>query len=250
MDYTLLKQLLPLIEEFQGAGETASTPAEAAAELAGFTTWLSARLAPGAGACVSGSAPVAITRDPRQELADDETIIGQLLTFLYRYVRGYSRLALADSPLLTYDDFTYLATTFGYQPLTKTELIRRNIHETPTGNEVIKRLLAKGFVSEAPSPTDRRSKLLRVTLAGQQVLFASFGPMRQLAHLAAGTLTPAERQQLVRLLQKLDAFHHPIFAESRPATFADLIARHLPPGSPGPDFTPPLGALATNSPGA
>lgn len=225
MNYALLKHVLPLLEEFQAsAPAAASAPVEAgdeARELEAFSAWLQLRVSP-------PPQPLAVARLPRHELEDDATVIGQMVTFLYRYLRAYSRLALTDSPLLTYDDFTYLATTFSRQPLTKTELIRHNIHETPTGNEVIKRLLANGFIAEAASTTDRRSKLLTVTPAGQRVLFASFGPMSQLAQLAAGTLTPFERQQLVYLLQKLDAFHHPIFAESRPATFTQLIDQHLP----------------------
>ncbi|RSK33089.1 MarR family winged helix-turn-helix transcriptional regulator [Hymenobacter metallilatus] len=220
MKYALLAQVLALLEEFEA---TASQSAAAhSPSVEAFTAWLQLRVPPPTGA-------LRVAREEPGELEEDEVVIGQMVTFLYRYLRGYSRLALADSPLLTYDDFTYLATTFGYQPLTKADLIRRNIHETPTGNEIIKRLLAKGFVAEQPSATDRRSKLLTVTPAGQGVLFASFGPMTQLAHLTAGNLTPFERKQLVYLLQKLDAFHHPIFAGSRPDTFGELIARHLPP---------------------
>jgi DNA-binding MarR family transcriptional regulator len=229
MDYSLLKQVLALLEEFQTT-PAGPRPASGADELTAFSTWLHLRVPPAPDA-------LRVARHERGPHDDDEILIGQMVTFLYRYVRGYSRLALAESPLLTYDDFTYLATTFGHQPLSKTELIRRNIHETPTGNEVIKRLLAKGFIAEQASATDRRSKLLTITPAGQGVLFASFGPMTQLAHLTAGNLSAFERRQLLYLLEKLDAYHYPIYAESRPATFAALVAQHLPAGAPWPDWS-------------
>ncbi|RSK47166.1 MarR family winged helix-turn-helix transcriptional regulator [Hymenobacter rigui] len=225
MKYALLTQVLTLLEEFE-----ATIPAKPEADgpsMEAFAAWLQVRVLP------APAEPVGRAGQPQET----EVVIGQLVTYLYRYLRGYSRLALADSPLLTIDDFTYLATTFGHQPLSKTELIRRHIHEIPTGNEIIKRLLAREFLAEQPSTTDRRRKLLTVTPGGQQALFASMGPMRQLAHLAAGTLTAQERSQLVYLLQKLDAFHHPIFAGPRPDTFPDLISRHLPPGAPD-DLTP------------
>jgi MarR family transcriptional regulator, lower aerobic nicotinate degradation pathway regulator len=227
MKYALLTQVLTLLEEFEATAPVTGAGA-AGPSLEAFAAWLQLRVLP------APSAPVVGAGQPQET----EVVIGQLVTYLYRYLRGYSRLALADSPLLTFDDFTYLATTFGHQPLSKTELIRRHIHETPTGNEIIKRLLARAFLAEQPSTTDRRRKLLSITPAGQQALFASMGPMRQLAHLGAGTLTAQERSQLVYLLQKLDAFHHPIFAGPRPDTFPDLVSRHLPPGTP-PNLTPP-----------
>ncbi|WP_426491624.1 MarR family winged helix-turn-helix transcriptional regulator [Hymenobacter sp. 102] len=228
MKYALLTQVLTLLEEFESSAP--ATGAGTSPSLKEFAAWLQLRVLP------APAEPAAQAGQPQET----EIIIGQLVTYLYRYLRGYSRLALADSPLLTIDDFTYLATTFGHQPLSKTELIRRHIHETPTGNEIIKRLLAREFLAEQPSTTDRRSKLLSITPAGQQALFASMGPMRQLAHLAAGTLTPQERSQLVYLLQKLDAFHHPIFVGPRPNTFPDLVSRHLPPGAPD-DLAPQPG---------
>lgn len=244
MKYALLTQVLALLEEFE-ATTAASVPAGTGPSMDAFSAWLQLRVPPAPGA-------LRVAREEPRERESQEVIIGQMVTYLYRYLRSYSRLALTDSPLLTHDDFTYLATTFGRQPLSKTELIRCNIHETPTGNEIIKRLLAKGFIAEQPSPTDRRSKLLSITPTGQQVLFASFGPMSQLAHLAAGNLTPPERAQLVYLLQKLDAFHHPIFAVSRPDTFSDLIARHMPPGTPDFQFPypPPAPASSPDGPDA
>jgi DNA-binding MarR family transcriptional regulator len=156
-----------------------------------------------------------------------EAEIGRLLIFLNRYARSYIRLGLAGTPLLTPDDFAYLATVLGHQPLSKTELIALNVHEKASGNEVIKRLLARELVAEQAHATDRRSKLLTVTPAGQALLGQVFGRMDQAAQLIAGDLTAPERQQLLHLLQKLDAFHHPIYTGPRAGTFDDLL-RHLP----------------------
>ena len=153
MDYSLIKQLVSLAEEFQKD----HTSADAGAELVEFSAWLQART----------GAPMqrleAVEREPRNPMESDETIIGKLITFIYRYLRTYCRLALLDTPLISYDDFVYLAITFGNGPLSKTELIIRNIHEKPTGTEIIKRLLKAGLIQEQPHATDRRSKMLTIT---------------------------------------------------------------------------------------
>ncbi|QNH60987.1 MarR family winged helix-turn-helix transcriptional regulator [Hymenobacter sediminicola] len=222
MAYTLLKQLLEQLEQFEelGRGGTGSS----APNLAGFAAWLYGRTA--APPEPRGpSAPATVPSMP------PEAEIGKLLIFLTRYARSYIRLGLAGTPLLTPDDFAYLATVMGHQPISKTELIARNIHEKATGTEVIKRLLARGLVAEQPHATDRRSKLLTITEAGGAVLGQVFGPMGQASQLIAGDLTRAERIQLLYLLQKLDAFHLPIFQGGRAGSFSDLL-QHLPDDTP------------------
>ncbi|WP_324671261.1 MarR family winged helix-turn-helix transcriptional regulator [Hymenobacter sp. GOD-10R] len=217
MGYSLLKQLLEQLEAFEQAGEKAGP--DAVHDLAHFAAWLYGRTA--APPEPRGpAAPAEIASMPA------EAEISKLLIFLTRYARSYMRLGLAGSGLLTPDDFAYLATIMGHQPLSKTDLITRNIHEKATGTEVIKRLLAKGFVAEQRHATDRRSKLLTLTPAGMAVLGQVFGPMGQVSQLVAGNLTRAERIQLLYLLQKLDAFHQPIFQGARPEQFSDLT-QHL-----------------------
>jgi DNA-binding MarR family transcriptional regulator len=226
MDYSLIKQLVSLAEEFQKE----QPPTDPAAELAGISAWLQART----GAPVQR--PETVEREPRNPMESDETILGKLITFVYRYLRTYCRLALLDTPLITYDDFVYLAITFGNGPLSKTELITRNIHEKPTGSEIIKRLLKAGLIQEQPHATDRRSKLLTITEYGRGVLFQLFANMFQVATMTAGNLSAQERTQLVYLLSKLDAFHFPIFMGPRPASLEEMRQQHFPQVPP---WTPP-----------
>ncbi len=232
MTYPFLHALLMQAEAF----EAASAPAvgEDTPDLAAFGRWLTAQ-APApeavAPAIVLPALPD-VRRLPPNEYESPESEISTMLTFLYRYVRSYARLALAGSPLTTFDDFTYLATLLGAEPapLTKSELIERNIQEKATGTEVIRRLLRQGFVAETPHPTDKRAKHLHLTPIGRGVLFTSFRQMSQVATLGAGPLTAPEKQGLLRLLRKLDHFHHPIFTKPG-GTLEELLAQHLPAGT-------------------
>lgn len=223
MNYAFFRQLVDLAEAFEAQHPTRQGPDDMAA----FATWLHTRTA-----APPDATPV--TRTQAHPAEFDESRISKLITFMYRYARGYMRLALEGSPLLSYDDFSYLVTVYGQQPLTKTEVIVRNIHEKPTGTEILKRLLRQGLLEEQAHETDRRSKLLTITDAGRQVLFRLFGRMGQVAHMVAGTLEPAERRQLLYLLLKLDTFHHDIFLHDRSQTFEELLKNSFP-DMPAPD---------------
>ncbi|MCC3160429.1 MarR family winged helix-turn-helix transcriptional regulator [Hymenobacter sp. 15J16-1T3B] len=224
MDYSLIKQLVLLSEEFH---RDSPQSVDSATELAEFSRWLQARTG-------SADAPrrQTVEREPSHPMETAASVIGKFVTFMYRYLRTYSRLALLNTPLITYDDFTYLATVYGRGPLSKSELITRNIHEKPTGSEIIRRLLAAGLVQEAPHATDRRRKLLSLTPEGQRVLFEVFASMSQVAAMAAGNLSAAEQEQLAYLLTKLDAFHFPVFAAARPASLEEMRQQHFPHVSP------------------
>ncbi len=224
MTYSFIQALLASADEYEH-----SLPADAAASEVGFGQWLLARA--GAEVAVAVEAVPEVRRRAEQPFITPESEICTLLTITYRYVRGYVRQALADSPLANFDDFTYLAALLEAEPgaLTKSELIEHNIQEKATGIEIIRRLLARGFVTQTPHPTDKRAKHLRLTHAGRGVLFAAFGPMGQVAHLSVSPLNTAEKQLLLRLLSKLDFFHHPIFMASKADSIETLMARHLPP---------------------
>lgn len=216
MNYAFFRQLIDLAETFEAQHSTGQSD-----DMAVFAAWLHARTVapPDAGP---------VTRSEPKPGEFDESILGKLITFMYRYARTYLRLALEGSPLLTSDDFTYLATVYGHQPLSKTEVIVRNIHEKPSGTEVIKRLLKQGLIAEQAHETDRRSKLLTITDTGREVLFQLFGRMSQVAHMIAGNLEPTERRQLLYLLLKLDHFHHDIFLHDRSRTFEELLLARFP----------------------
>lgn len=225
---SFVQQLLGLVAEYQAPkGGRPPRPLT----LPAFAAWLMERVAPPA-----TQAPPA-GRRVRHEYETDESEIATLLALLSRYAKMYGRLALADSPLVTPDDFAYLATLHPHAPLTKAELIAHNAHEPTTGTQIIRRLLDRDLVREQPNTTDRRSKLLHLTDAGLQLLYPMYERMEQVAQLITGDLTKAEQHQLLHLLHKLDTFHYPVFSGSRPQSLAEVV--HLV--APAPPEFPPAG---------
>ena len=236
MNYALLSNLLPLLAQYQQA-----TAADAQ-NVADFATWLRAQTGPSpTPAPPAAQHPAA--RTPASPYETNESVLTKLLTFVYRYVRGYTRQALADTPLVGFDDFIYLISLFAGGPGTRSELMLRNIHEKAAGTEIIRRLLRHDLATEGPDSTDRRRKILRISETGRTVLLGVMGRMSQVAQMSTGDLSAEELHQLVHLLHRLDAFHYPLFAGARTDSFAELVATHFP--NVAPNWPPrPTGSVA------
>ncbi|MDO1448094.1 winged helix DNA-binding protein [Rhodocytophaga aerolata] len=217
MKYTLVKQLIELAEQYES-----ENPENSSQNLVDFTAWLNGQLMqkkPGdtkmAGRLITPYETV-------------ESVLGKLITFLYRYARIYSKKSLENTPLITPDDFTYLAIVFSRGSMTKMEVIESHMQEKTTGMEILKRLLKNGLIEQYDDETDKRSKRLVVTQKGQQVLMGIFPSMGYVASLISGNLTTEEKMQLVYLLNKLHLFHQNIYQESRYQHPEDILKERLP----------------------
>ena len=98
--------------------------------------------------------------------------------------------------------------------MTKMALIKKNIHDKPVGMLIITRLLRQGLIEQTDSDLDKRSKLIRITERGLQILENQMEKIRQATNIVAGNLTHAEKMELIRILNKLDRFHYPIFSRN------------------------------------
>jgi DNA-binding MarR family transcriptional regulator len=214
--YELVKQTILLIEQFEQ--ETTRPEAQ---NLVNFAAWLNQTLL---GKKIGDPSRAAQMMTANETV---DSVLGKLISYLYRYSRSYSKKMLEHSPLVTADDFTYLAVLNARGSLTKTELIDQHLHEKTTGIEIIKRLLKNGLVEQRDDETDKRSKRLSLTGKGRGVLFASFSGMGQVATLTAGNLSESEKMQLLYLLNKLHLFHNAIYRESRDASVEETIAERL-----------------------
>ena len=69
--------------------------------------------------------------------------------------------------------------------------------------QLVDRLEADGFVSRAPDPNDRRSRLAVMTAAGRKACEAGIRAQRQAERELFGSLSAEEARQLARLMEKL-----------------------------------------------
>lgn len=76
---------------------------------------------------------------------------------------------------------------------------------TTTG--ALKRLAARGLVSRATSPVDRRAQICRLTAEGEALHVAMEPAARQAHAMTVETLTPAEQDNLTKLLRRVIIGH-------------------------------------------
>ncbi len=81
-----------------------------------------------------------------------------------------------------------------------------------TLGDVLERVEAKGWVVRSPSPTDRRVKLLRLTLEGERLLREVEPAVRRVQQRLLEPLAPADRVTMLRLLAQLASIHNDITA--------------------------------------
>ena len=79
-----------------------------------------------------------------------------------------------------------------------------------TLGSVLERLEAKGWILRAGSPSDRRVKLLRLTLEGERLLRQVEPAVRRVQQRLLEPLSPADRAAMLRLLAQLAASHNEI----------------------------------------
>ncbi|MCJ8152663.1 MarR family winged helix-turn-helix transcriptional regulator [Chryseobacterium sp. SSA4.19] len=150
-----------------------------------------------------------------------ESAISTLLIHINRYARTYSKSAISDSEFTTQEDFIYLINLKAFGAMTKMELIKKNIHNKPVGMLIITRLLRQGWIEQTESEVDKRKKIIHISVKGIQALEEQMKNIRQATEIVTGNLTYREKMELIRVLNKLDRFHHPIF--SRNIDSKDLI---------------------------
>ncbi len=149
--------------------------------------------------------------------------ISQLVVYLQRYAKGYTRKALEGTALNSDDELIYVIILFHNGPMSKTALIHENRHEKPTGMDIIRRLISAGFIAQSDNPEDGRSKLLQITESGKNLVQKLEPRLNFVAELLTGNLDQNELGTLFHLLEKLENYHQVIQAKSKGGDFADLI---------------------------
>ncbi len=192
--FKLLSELIPLIEEFEATNQKV--------EMKSFLQFASEKQ-------ISKRSKAAPVDDNLQMLSNQ---LGFYLNYLFRFFKGYTKTALRNSPISTSDDFVFLATLSRVPSMRKTDLIKNNMMELPSGIEVIKRLLKHKLVAESPDPEDKRSTRLSLTDKGRKEIYSIFGEMNKVGNVLVGKLSVSEIKQLHSLLEKLFT-HHQLMKE-------------------------------------
>jgi len=216
-DYNFLMQLLPELKAFET--EKGRQPAD----MQEFTQWLAQRHITGPATLPDLEAK--LEWNGKGHGGQPHYTASNLLTALARYKMNYVKMALEGTPFETYDEFAFVLSLVFAGPYTQSQLIERHIQLKPTGTEVIRRLLRKELITQEPSGSDKRSKLLNVTPAGRTAFYQTLSRINAVTDMVMAPLTSQERLQLLQLLQKLDKPHRDVFLHNKKMELADLLEK-------------------------
>lgn len=205
MNFSLIKDVIGLVEDF----DIENKHQVYSSDIEGFKKWI-----------IDGK----INRDEsvidepiwegKENGRSPESVISTLIVHLNRYAKTYSKSAIADSDFNTQEEFIYLINLKAFGEMTKMELIKKNIQDKSSGILIINRLIKQGWIEQSNSETDKRSKVLKITEKGRNALENQMEKIRNATHIVTGNLNHAEKMELIRILDKLDKFHQPIFSRS------------------------------------
>ena len=199
MNYGLIKNILDLVQEFEIETNN-NNHFETSVE--GFKNWISTN-------------NNTIVNEPNWEGKENgrsaESVINTLIVHMNRYAKSYSKSAIVGSDFSTQEDFIYLINLKAFGEMSKMDLIKKNVHEKPVGMQIINRLINQGWIEQRNSKTDKRSKVISISETGLQALGNQMDKIRQATSIVTGNLSQNEKMELIRLLNKLDDFHQPIY---------------------------------------
>lgn len=216
MNYKLLTELIPYIEEFEKKKKGAS--------MEDFISWMHKD------PTIKAAEPAQVDSDHSRFIPLQGGInaqICQLIALLHKYVRFYFKKGMKDTLLQTTEDFGFLASLATYGDLRKNELIQKNTSEFTSGMEVIRRLERNKFIVSFSDKEDKRAKRVRITELGQKAFVEALPILRNIGEVATGQLSNIEKESLLKLLSNLNDFHNPIFHDEKESPIEKIIEDYV-----------------------
>jgi MarR family transcriptional regulator, lower aerobic nicotinate degradation pathway regulator len=198
-NYSLLKEVINLVEEFENKNDSQSF------ELQDFISWTTTK----------------IYTEKLCKVADDQTEIKEKLMLnaeisryifrLNRFASNYTKDFLTDLPLISLNDFVFVAQVHQFESITKTDLIKSALMDKSPGMEIIKRLIAKNIFEEFENKEDKRSKKIRLTSFGFETIFKTYDKMTQVSDIVCADMGYETKLNLLETLKYLDKHHQNIY---------------------------------------
>lgn len=186
----ILKEILHWLEEYQNEKHTDDPGLDS------FIIWLNSRLFSEGQAEKSQHSPESLDME-----------LSFLLVMQSRYYKTYAKRVLGESELTSPDGFSFLYHLKHTNSFRKMELIKMHHLEPPSGIEVLKRLLNKGFIEEFDDKDDKRAKRIQITEKGMKELQMVMPKMSEVYRLMTAELSLNEKVHMLAFLKRMSNFH-------------------------------------------
>lgn len=145
------------------------------------------------------------------ESGHEESDIDMKLTFLLimqsKHYKTYCKEALVDTEINSPDEYSFLYHLSLVDSFRKMELIHIHLLEAPSGIEVIKRLLKKGFIEEFDDKDDKRAKRVRISEKGSQETDKLTPKMKDVYSKMTAEMSLKEKTHVISFLAELNDYH-------------------------------------------
>jgi DNA-binding MarR family transcriptional regulator len=101
---------------------------------------------------------------------DSYSTIAKMIGRISKLHNNYAIIVLKGSGLYNFDEFLYLNSIAKMDSPKKTKVIYDNFNELSSGLLILERLRTKGFIIEYPDEEDKRSKRLKLSKKGANLL--------------------------------------------------------------------------------
>ena len=196
MYYDLIAELVSLVKDYE------SESGKSGQDLHKFGAWLHGRLE---------FSPSDRVNEPewigKEKGRSADSVINTSLVHLYRYAKLHAKSAIAGTSFSTPDDFIYLICLVSLGSMTKSALIRMNVHEKSVGMQIVNRLISNGLVTQEALASDKRNRIIHITEQGKALLNTNMHNIRKASFHVTEPLSAVEKKELIRLLKKLEDFH-------------------------------------------
>jgi len=139
-----------------------------------------------------------------------ESELFRLIVRLTKFGEGYVKVALSNHKLKSLDELSLIYSAMfnaTETELSKAKLIENCLLEYTTGNEMIKRLVKLGYLTELNGTKDKRSKVIKITELGISTVHELQSTMSRLSEHVSECLNRNEQFALYDMLARLDNFH-------------------------------------------
>lgn len=150
----------------------------------------------------------------------------QLLEYISRIARFqefYSRRFFEDLLINSRLDFLFLHSINVFKNIKKTELINLHLVEYTTGMDTIKRLINQNLIKESTNDSDKRTKLLEITVKGKEVLNFASKRIDDKANMFFACINENKWKKLIPVLEEISNFHNEIYIKYNDKPFPELM---------------------------
>lgn len=136
----------------------------------------------------------------------------------------YAQEAVRSVGLKRPGDFYFLGYIAQMENPRKTEVIYNNICELSTGLAILESLKTQGYIEEHEDPDDKRSKRIRITDSGTQLLFQCYDRFGKIGEMMFGDIAPEDLELCVQLIRSVDARHMALWQFYKGKPFSEIYS--------------------------